>query len=93
VNVLLELETSPDVDIPSKVEEVSQAARELVESRMGLRVANLKVLVKHSTQARAASRAPVVPSVPAPTVAAETLVEAPPVVDSAAGNGGPNAQL
>jgi Ca2+/H+ antiporter len=67
VDVLLELETSPDVDIPSKVDEVSLAAKELIQSRMGLTVSNLKVLIKHGPPGKW------VPPAPAPVVTPESV--------------------
>jgi len=48
LDILLNLETTPEIDIPSKMQEVSQAARHLVEGKMGLKVANIKVQVKHA---------------------------------------------
>ena len=48
VDVELVLETSPDVDIPMKTEEVLQVTREVVEERMGLKVGKVEVKIKHS---------------------------------------------
>jgi hypothetical protein len=48
VDVVLNLETSPDIDVPAKTEEVYQAAREVVEGRMGLKLGKIKVNVKHA---------------------------------------------
>ena len=66
VDVLLELETIPEIDIPAKVEEVSLSARELIEGRMGLHVSDLKVLMKQVAYAKAAKMAPSV--TPSPVV-------------------------
>jgi hypothetical protein len=60
VDLVLDLETRPEIDIPSKMEEVSQAARDLIEGKMGLHVARIKVNVKQVPY----SRAEVVPSRP-----------------------------
>jgi len=81
VDVLLELETPAEIDIPSKVDEVSQAARDVVETKMGLSVSKVKVMLKHGPYGKsppAASVAPaatpavtpepVVPETPAPEV-------------------------
>jgi hypothetical protein len=46
VDVVLDLETTPEIDIPSKMDEVSAAARELIESKMGLHVARIRVNIK-----------------------------------------------
>lgn len=48
VDVVLHLETSPDIDVPAKTEEVYQVAREVVEERMGLKLGKIKVNVKHA---------------------------------------------
>lgn len=81
VDVLLELETPPEIDIPAKVDEVSQAARDLIESKMGLHVSKVRVLLKHGPYGKAPPAASVAPAAPAPTpaVAPEVAVpEAPP---------------
>lgn len=78
VDVMLELETAPEVDIPSKVDEVSMAAKELIQSRMGLNVANIKVLIKHGPPGKYVP--PVVETVPGPVV---TPVSVPPVAPAA----------
>jgi uncharacterized alkaline shock family protein YloU len=62
VDVVLDLETTPEIDIPSKMDEVSQAARDLVESKMGLHVARIKVNVKQVRYGEAAT-IPTTPSV------------------------------
>lgn len=75
VDVMLELETAPEVDIPSKVDEVSMAAKELIQSRMGLNVANIKVLIKHGPPGKYVP--PVVETVTPPVVAPEAEPAAP----------------
>ena len=62
VDVVLDLETTPEIDIPSKMDEVSQAARDLVESKMGLHVARIRVNVKQVRYGEAAT-IPTTPSV------------------------------
>lgn len=72
VDVLLDIETATEIDIPSKVEEVAQAARDLIESRMGLKVAKIKVQLKQVPHGRAKvtppapSMQPAMPSETAP---------------------------
>jgi hypothetical protein len=76
VDVLLELETPPEIDIPAKVDEVSQVARDLVESRMGLRVSRVKVLLKHGPYGKAPPASSVAPAMPIETPTA-AVPEAP----------------
>jgi hypothetical protein len=81
LDILLNLETTPEIDIPSKMQEVSQAARGLVEGKMGLKVANIRVQVKHAPYGSAktphlepaAEQPPAVPdSVPAAVPTSES---------------------
>lgn len=48
VDIDLMLETSPDVDVPMKTEEVLQVTREVVEERMGLKLGKVQVKIKHA---------------------------------------------
>jgi hypothetical protein len=48
VDVDLLLETSPEVDIPMKTEEVLQVAREVVVERMGLKLGKVQIKIKHA---------------------------------------------
>jgi hypothetical protein len=48
VDVELVLETSPDVDVPMKTEEVLQVTREIIEERMGLKLGKAEVKIKHA---------------------------------------------
>ncbi len=48
VDILFDLETTPEIDIPAKMAEVSQAARDLIEGKMGLKVADIRVRVKQA---------------------------------------------
>jgi hypothetical protein len=64
LDILLNLETTPEIDIPSKMQEVSQSARGLVEGKMGLKVANIKVQIKNAPYGSA--KAPRVEPVTAP---------------------------
>ena len=89
VDVLLELETPAEIDIPAKVDEVSQAARDVVETRMGLSVSKIKVLLKHGSHAKAPSVAPAA----IPTVAAETVVPEAPAPEVTPGETGPYGKL
>jgi uncharacterized alkaline shock family protein YloU len=48
VEVELDLETSPEADVPTKTEEVCQVTREAVEDKMGLRLRKVRVNIKHA---------------------------------------------
>lgn len=59
VEVNLDLETSPDIDVPTKTEEVYQVTKETVEDKMGLRLRRVRVNIKHApypTERRVAPR-------------------------------------
>jgi len=74
VDIVIDLEAMPEIDIPVKMEEVSRAAREIVEGKMGLKVANLKVRMRQVRHARAKAMGPA-PAVPTtPVVPAEPIV-------------------
>ncbi len=48
VDVELNLETTPDIDVPTKTEEVCQVVRDVVEERMGLKLNKVKVNIRHA---------------------------------------------
>ena len=48
VKVDLELETSPEIEVPMKTEEVQQLTKDIVESRMGLKLDSVRVLIRHA---------------------------------------------
>ena len=48
VDVELNVETSPDIDVPMKTDEVCQVARDVVEDRMGLKLRKIKVNLRHA---------------------------------------------
>ncbi len=52
VSVLLDLETIPELDIPAKMEEVTVAARELIEGKMGLKLSSIRVRIKQAAYGR-----------------------------------------
>ncbi len=47
VDIDLMLETSPDIDVPMKTEEVLEVTREVVGERMGLRLGKVQIKIKH----------------------------------------------
>jgi hypothetical protein len=48
VDVDLLLETSPEIDVPMKTEEVMQVTREVIVERMGLKLGKVQVRIKHA---------------------------------------------
>ncbi len=52
VNVLLEIETTPDVSLPAKTQEVISVARQAVEQQMGLQLGKVQVQVDHARHAK-----------------------------------------
>jgi hypothetical protein len=48
VNVRLNLETRPEIDVPMKTEEVIAVAREVITERMGLQLGKIDVRIKHA---------------------------------------------
>ncbi|MBC8448181.1 MAG: hypothetical protein H8D78_10550 [Chloroflexi bacterium] len=48
VDVVLDLETGPEVDVPMKTDEVVAVAREVIEERMGLQLGKINVRIKHA---------------------------------------------
>lgn len=48
VEAALDVETSPDIDVPSKTEEICQVAREVLEERMGLKLNKITVNIRHA---------------------------------------------
>jgi hypothetical protein len=48
VDIDLLLETTPDIDIPMKTEEVLQVTKEVVVERMGLKLGKVQVKIKHA---------------------------------------------
>jgi hypothetical protein len=48
VKVVLEVETSPEVDVPTKTEEIQTLAKDIVENRMGLKLDSVKVVMRHT---------------------------------------------
>lgn len=48
VNVVLNLETRPEIDVPMKTDEVVAVAREVIADRMGLQIGKIDVRIKHA---------------------------------------------
>lgn len=48
VNVRLNLETRPEIDVPMKTDEVVRVAQEVITERMGLQIGKVEVRIKHA---------------------------------------------
>ncbi len=48
VNVVLNLETQPEIDVPMKTDEVVRVTREVIVDRMGLQLGKVDVRIKHA---------------------------------------------
>ena len=48
VDIELEIETAPDIDVPMKTDEVVEVIRDIVEKDMGLRLGRLDVRMRHA---------------------------------------------
>ncbi len=48
VDVTLLVETTPDIDVPMKTEEIMEVTREVIAERMGLRVGKVTINIKHA---------------------------------------------
>jgi len=62
VEVRLVVETSPEVNVPAKTEEVGRVARQVVEEQMGLRLERLHIELRHAPYPKGAK--PVSPPAP-----------------------------
>ena len=52
VDVILNVETRPDVDVPSKTNEICDVARDVVEGRLGLQLHKIRASIKHAPYPR-----------------------------------------
>ena len=48
VNIQLDVETSPVIDVPMKTEEIILVTRDVVEGSMGLKIGKIDVRIRHS---------------------------------------------
>jgi len=48
MDVVLNVETRPDVDVPSKTSEICEVAREVVEGKLGLQLRKIQANIKHA---------------------------------------------
>jgi hypothetical protein len=52
LDLVILLETSPEIDVPTKTEEVLQVTKEVITERMGLKLGNVQVKIKHAPYAK-----------------------------------------
>jgi len=48
VDVTLDLETSPEIEVPKKTEEVCQVTKQVIEEKMGLKLHKIRVNIRHA---------------------------------------------
>ena len=48
INIVLDLETSPEVDVPTKTDEVISVTRQAIRDRMGLNTGGIEVNIRHA---------------------------------------------
>jgi uncharacterized alkaline shock family protein YloU len=81
VDIHVDLETAPGIDVPAKTAEVAQAARDVVEGKMGLKIGSIKIHVKQAaygrTKAAPAAASEPTPMLPEPAVTNLEPVPAP----------------
>lgn len=58
VVVDLELETSPEIEVPMKTEEVQQLTQDIIENRMGLKLDTVRVVIEHTPYSKSVALQP-----------------------------------
>lgn len=81
VDITLDIETTQDVNIPAKTEEMSQITRSVVEEQMGLRLGKMVVSVRHTAIPPSEGHKPISPPKP-PAVGPEEATPAAPPPES-----------
>lgn len=74
VSVRLDVETTPDVDVRAKTDEIASTARAVIEERLGLTLKSLQIQLHHTSFPRAGTVKPVAPTSP-PAQAARVPVQ------------------
>jgi len=64
VDIILNVETRPDVDVPSKTDEICQVTRDVVEAKMGLKLRKIRANIKHAPYPRGTKPHEPVPAAP-----------------------------
>jgi hypothetical protein len=85
VDVLLEAEVHPAVDLPTKTAEITQLTRELIEEQIGAKVGRVRVSMQYGPATPRVLPEPEMPSPAEPYVYAEPAPAAPPEGPAAAG--------
>jgi len=67
VDVTLNVETRPDVDVPSKTDEICRVARDVVEGKLGLTLRKVHAKIKHAPYARGTKPQEAAPVAPLPS--------------------------
>ncbi len=49
VHIDLDVETSPEIDVPMKTEEIMLVTREIIEKDMGLKLGKLRINIRHAS--------------------------------------------
>jgi hypothetical protein len=62
VNVRLDVETTPDVDVRAKTEEITRTARSVIEEKLGLKLRHLYIHIHHSPLSRNVPPPPLEPA-------------------------------
>ncbi len=79
VDITLEIETTQDVNIPAKTEEIGQITRSVIEEQMGLKLGKMVISVRHTAVPSLEPRRPIpAPPAPAPKPPDVPAVETPP---------------
>jgi uncharacterized alkaline shock family protein YloU len=55
VQVDLAVETSPEIEVPMKTEEIQQLTKDIIENRMGLTLDSVRVVIRHAPYPKAAA--------------------------------------
>jgi len=64
VDVILNVETRPDVDVPAKTNEICEVTRDVVEGRLGLQLRKIRANIKHAPYPRGTKPQESVPAAP-----------------------------
>jgi hypothetical protein len=83
MDILLDVETTQDVNIPAKTEELSRLTRSVIEEQMGLKLNKVIVTVRHSPTSPS-ERKRAIPAQPEPVTAAPEVIPTAPVPDAPA---------
>jgi hypothetical protein len=73
VNVRLDVETTPDVDVRAKTEVITRTARTVIEQKLGLKLRHLYIHIHHSPLARNTPPPPLQPASASQAVRLEPL--------------------